>query len=50
MNGTDHGSHDEQNSAIAAYVRWRNARARPKSNFAVGSPIRIWTSYPVKAA
>ncbi|MGW7671561.1 IS630 family transposase [Streptomyces sp. NPDC054775] len=26
LNGTDHRSHDEQNAAIGAYVRWRNAR------------------------
>jgi hypothetical protein len=38
------------NARIAAYVRWRNARARPKVGFAVGSSIRTWTSYPVKAA
>ena len=50
LNGTDHRSHAEQNTAIAGYVRWRNARAQPKVNFAVGSPIRTWTSYPVKAA
>jgi transposase len=50
LNGTDHRSHDEQNAAIGSYVRWRNARAKPKTNFAVGSPIRTWTSYPVKAA
>jgi hypothetical protein len=43
-------SHDEQNAAIAAYVRWRNARIQPKVNFAVGSPICTWTSCPVKAA
>jgi transposase len=50
LGGTDHRSHAEQNAAIAAYVRWRNARAQPKVNFAVGSPIRTWTDYPVKAA
>lgn len=50
LNGTDHRSHAEQNAAIAAYVRWRNARAEPKVDFAVGSPIRSWTDYPVKAA
>ncbi len=50
LNGTDHRSHDEQNAAIGSYVRWRNARAKPKTNFAVGSPIRTWTSYPAKAA
>ena len=40
LNGTDHRSHAEQNSVIAAYVRWRNAHAQPKANLAVGSPIR----------
>jgi len=50
LNGTDHRSHAEQNTAIASYVRWRNSRAQPKVHFAVGSPIRAWTDYPVKAA
>ncbi|MFC5959057.1 IS630 family transposase [Streptomyces pratens] len=50
LNGTDHRSHEEQNAAIAAYVRWRNARAKPKINFAPDSPIRSWTEYPAKAA
>ncbi|GAA1233805.1 MULTISPECIES: IS630 family transposase [Streptomyces] len=50
LNGTDHRSHDEQNAAIAAYIRWRNARAEPKTNFAPDSPIRQWTEYPAKAA
>jgi hypothetical protein len=50
LNGTDHRSHAEQNAAIAGYVRWRNARARPKVNFAVNSPIRTWTDHPVKVA
>jgi hypothetical protein len=40
----------EQNTAIASYVPWRNSRAQPKVHFAVGSPIRTWTDYPVKAA
>ncbi|MGW0424685.1 hypothetical protein [Streptomyces sp. NPDC003015] len=38
-------THAEQNAAIAAYVRWPNARAEPKTN----SPrltIRTWTQYP----
>jgi hypothetical protein len=26
-------------------MRWRNARAQPKTNFAVGSVIRTWTGY-----
>ncbi|MEO3863260.1 transposase [Acrocarpospora sp. B8E8] len=50
LNGTDHRSHDEQNAAIGAYVRWRNARAQPKTNFAASSPVRSWTSYPAKVA
>ena len=50
LNGTDHRSHTEQNAAIASYVRWRNARAQPKVNFATDSPIRTWTDYPAKAA
>ena len=48
--GSDHRSHTEQNAAIAGYVHWRNARAQPKVNFAVNSPIRTWTDYPTKAA
>jgi transposase len=48
--GTDHRSHDEQNAAIAAYVRWRNTRAEPKTNLAPGSPIRQWTQHPAKTA
>jgi transposase len=28
--GTDHRSHDEQNAAIAAYVRWRNPEPSPR--------------------
>lgn len=40
LSGTDHRSHAEQNAAIASYVRWRNARTRPKRHFAINSPIR----------
>lgn len=50
LNGTDHRSHGEQNAAIGAYIRLRNARAEPKTNFAPDSPIRTWTQYPIKAA
>ncbi|ALO13622.1 Transposase, IS630 family [Streptomyces venezuelae] len=50
LNGTDHRSHDEQNTAINAYIRWHNSRAEPKGNFARESPIRTWTDYPDKAA
>ncbi|MGF7124545.1 hypothetical protein [Rhodococcus sp. BE178] len=46
LGGTDHRSHGEQNAAIAAYVRWSNAHAEPKPNFAPDSPIRSWTEYP----
>jgi hypothetical protein len=45
LNGTDHRSHAEQGDAIAGYIRWRNARAQPKRDFASGSVIRTWTSY-----
>jgi transposase len=50
LNGTDHRSHAEQNAAIAAYIRWHNARALPKTGFATDSPIRTWTHYPTKVA
>ncbi|MFF8910320.1 hypothetical protein [Streptomyces olivaceoviridis] len=50
LNGTDHRTHGEQNAAVAAYIRWRNARAEPKTGFAPESPIRHGTEYPAKAA
>ncbi|MFD4534743.1 transposase [Kitasatospora sp. NPDC058397] len=50
LNGTDHRSHAEQNAAINVYIRWHNACSEPKSNFALGSPIRSWTEYPARAA
>lgn len=40
LNGTDHHSHDEQDSAIAAYIRWHNQHAKPKREFAANSKIR----------
>ncbi|MGP4018811.1 IS630 family transposase [Saccharopolyspora sp. 5N708] len=40
LSGTDHRSHTEQNAAIAAYIRWHNARTQPKQHFAINSPIR----------
>ena len=40
LNGTDHRSHEQQDAAIGAYIRWRNRRATPKRGFAVGSKIR----------
>ncbi|TDD58370.1 IS630 family transposase [Actinomadura rubrisoli] len=50
LNGTDHRSHHQQNTAIAAYIRWHNQNSQPKVSFAASSPIRSWTSYPAKAA
>ncbi len=50
LTGTGHQSHGEQNAAIADYVRWRNARAQPKTGFATDSPIRTWTNYPTKVS
>ncbi|MEV6867285.1 hypothetical protein AB0M44_40625 [Streptosporangium subroseum] len=50
LGGTDHRSHAEQNTTIGAYVRWRDARARPRTNFAARSPVRSWTGYPAKVA
>ncbi|GAA2682307.1 MULTISPECIES: hypothetical protein [Actinosynnema] len=49
-NFSPHRTHAEQNAAIAAYIRWRNARARPKTGCATDSPIRSWTDYPTKVA
>ena len=40
LGGTDHRSHQEQNTAIGAYIRWHNQRAQPKRAFAPGSRIR----------
>jgi hypothetical protein len=31
LNGTDHHARAEQTDAVAAYIRWRNARAKPKT-------------------
>ena len=50
LNGTDHHTHAEQGDAISAYLRWRNARAKPKRDFAPGSVIRTWTDYQNKVA
>ena len=50
LNGTDHRTHAEQGDAIARYLRWRNARAEAKRDFASHSVIRTWTSYQNKVA
>ncbi|MFD4369855.1 hypothetical protein [Rhodococcus sp. NPDC058521] len=44
--GTDRRSHAEQNAANAAYMRWHNAHAEPKTNFAPDSHIRSWAEHP----
>jgi hypothetical protein len=31
-------------------MRWRNARAQPKTSFAPTSVIRTWTDYKIKVA
>ena len=50
LNGTDHRTHAQQNAAIGACIRRRNALAEPKTHFAPDSPIRQWTEHPSKAA
>ena len=50
LNGTDYRRHPEQNIAIGAYIRWRNARAHPKTRFAADLPIHTWTHYPANIA
>ena len=50
LSGTDHRSHAQQGDAIARYMRWRNARAEPKRNFAADSVIRTWTGYQINVA
>jgi hypothetical protein len=50
LNGTGHRSRAGQGDAIARYLRWRNARAKPKRDFASGSVIRTWASYQNKIA
>jgi hypothetical protein len=50
LNGADHRAHAEQGDAIAMYIRWRNARAQLKQDFAPGPVIWTWTSYQNKVA
>lgn len=49
LNGSDYRNHATQNRAIASYIRWRNARAKPKTNFAIGSKIREPDYLPLSA-
>jgi hypothetical protein len=50
LDGTDHRTHAEQGQAIARYMRWRNARAEPKRDFAPDSVILTWTDYKTNVA
>jgi hypothetical protein len=50
LGGTDHHTHAWQGEMIAAYMRWRNARAQPKRNFSADSVIRSWTDYKINVA
>jgi transposase len=50
LNGTDHRTHAWQGEMIDKYMRWRNARAQPKTNFAPNSVIRTWTGYQTNVA
>ncbi|WP_329601496.1 transposase [Salinispora arenicola] len=49
LGGTDHRTHAEQDTAIGAYIHWRNQRAKPKASFATGSKIRH-PGHPFKTA
>ncbi|MEU4770399.1 hypothetical protein AB0H12_45105 [Actinosynnema sp. NPDC023794] len=41
--GTDHLGHIEHSTAIAAYIRRRDARSDPATGLITDSPIRSWT-------
>jgi hypothetical protein len=50
LTGTDHRTRAEQGDAIAAYIRWRNACAEPKRDFAAKPVIRTWTGCQINLA
>jgi transposase len=50
LSGTDHHTHAWQGEMIDRYMRWRNAHAQPKLNFAPHSIIRTWTGYQTNVA
>jgi hypothetical protein len=50
LSGTDHHTHAWQGQMIDRYIRWRNARAQPKTDFARYSVIRTWTGYQTNVA
>ena len=39
INGTDHGSHAEQNAAIHAYLRWHNRNAQPAKPWRIKAEV-----------
>jgi transposase len=39
LNGTDHGSHAEQDAAIHAYLRWHNRNARPAKPWRIKAEV-----------
>jgi hypothetical protein len=50
LGSTDHHTHAWQGEMLDRYMRWRNARAQPKTTFAPSSVIRTWISYRTKVA
>jgi transposase len=50
LGGTDHRTHAWQGEMIDRYMRWRNARAQPKTSFAPNSVIRTWAGYQTNVA
>ena len=39
LNGTDYGSHAEQDRAIHAYLRWHNRNARPAKPWRIKAEV-----------
>jgi hypothetical protein len=50
LSGTDHRTHAWPGEMIAACMRWRNARAQPRRNFAPRPVIRTRTDYKINVA
>jgi transposase len=50
LSGTDHHTHAWQGEMIGRYIRWHNAHAQPKTDFAPNSVIRTWTGYQTNVA
>jgi hypothetical protein len=45
LNGIDAGTRQEQNAAIAVYLRWRNIPHNPKPRSLPTSPNHAWTHF-----